>query len=201
MKNELSQECQHPKFKKQHITRDFQGEIFKYTTKVCSSCGVSLWGERNEQDYNEWLENLHSEKRHLFQVQYQLSEKVIDCLEQMRKRFAGVDVSLLTRALVTVYLNIVEDNEEIMERLETYIESDAYNILINDNKYTRRKTQFKLSGMRDLLAYSQLFDVKPSEIIENFIYRMILLSINEDEQMKAYWNSILKSVEMILKAA
>jgi hypothetical protein len=196
-------DCEHGNSKKGKAEKEFQGEIFEYKTNICRDCDASLWTNDTEVEYNHWLEGLqkNSKKRHLFQVQFSLTENSIKCLEKLRDRFPGVDLSLLMRALTMVYLEIVGNSEEMTAKIESYVESEDYQTLLIGPKESK-KIQFLPNGMREILSVCDLFTIKPSKVIEEAINRMILLSINKDKEMKNFWEgTILKSVEIILKAA
>ncbi|MCK5072222.1 MAG: hypothetical protein KAQ98_02270 [Bacteriovoracaceae bacterium] len=197
----MNKECSHTKYKSQKHKRIFQDEVFPYKAKTCADCGSILWNDELQKQFNMWLIDLHKNKRHLFQVQYQLSDNAIGCIEKLNERFLGIDQSLLIRALVMVNLEVVEDHEEILEIIEESIASGDYLTLIDGDKHAK-KLQFKPSGMLDILAYADMLKIRPGKIVEESLYRIVLLSIRTDPVMKEFWeNTILKSLEIILKAA
>lgn len=56
--------------------------------------------------------------------------------------------------------------------------------------------------MRDVEAYSQLTNLSKGKIIKNALYSVLLISINEDEEIKKFWeNEILEKITTIVKAA
>ncbi len=199
MKNK--QECSHSKSIKQIVTREFQKETFKFEANVCSDCGATLLTDDLEKEFNQWIETLAKSKRHLFQVQYSLSETALDCISKLSERFPSIDESLLIRCLVMVYFDIVEDSEHIMEMLEEYVDSADFEILKKGNQKSK-KVQFKPSGMNDIISYSEVLHTSTSKVVEEAVYRMLLLSIKEDSEMKEFWETIvLRSISTILKAA
>jgi len=47
-----------------------------------------------------------------------------------------------------------------------------------------------------------MIDEKASTIIEESLYRILLLNIKEDPEMRKYWEEVvLRNIEIILKAA
>lgn len=195
--------CLHSNTEMKKHEKIFNKEVFSYEAITCLDCGGHAWVESIEVEYNNWLNDLHknSKKRHLFQVQYSISETAKHCLSHLRGKFPGVDLSLLVRALVIIYLDEVETNEEISEGIEKLTQTYDYKELLTGDQI-KAKIGFKPQGMKDILATANLFGVKPSKVIEESLYRMLILSINEDDDMKKFWESlILSRVEIILKSA
>lgn len=193
--------CEHTSIKVEEHVKEFQKEKFSYNSQTCQECGAILWNSKTETQYNNWLNSLHSSKRHLFQVQFSLSETALQCIENINARYPGVDESLLIRAIVIVYLDIIDGIEDVANKIEAYTDTTDFHHLTNGAKRPK-KIQFKPNGMRDLLAYANLLELKASKVIEESIYRVLLLSIKEDDEMKEFWNKvILKNIETILKAA
>jgi hypothetical protein len=115
--------------------------------------------------------------------------------------FPHVEESLLIRALIVIYIDIVENEENVLTRIESYLDSEDFSQLI-DQKRVLKKLQFGPLGFQKMISYSKLFDMKLSKIVEEVLNRMILLSIKEDTEMKAFWeNVILKDIERIVMAA
>jgi len=194
-------ECSHKDLKNETHERKFQDEVFKYKSKTCLDCGAVLWNEVNEKKFNSWLIDLYKQKRHLFQVQYNLSENVIQCVDKLSERFPWIDQSLLIRALVVLNLDVVEENQEILNLVEGHLESEDYKHLTS-GAMIAKKLQFKPNGMQEILAYSGMLKVRPSKIIEESINRILLLGIKADPILKAFWeDTIIKNLETILKAA
>lgn len=194
-------ECEHTKSTKEKQTKEFQGEKFHFEAPTCCDCGSVLWNSEVEKRYNLWLEKLQSKKRHLFQVQYFLTDEALSCIQKLNERFSGVDDSLLIRAMVMIYLDIVEENEKIMKKVEKYLDTPDYHHLTGGKKRAK-KLQFKPSGMKDILALAEMFKVRPNKIIEEAIYRVLVVSIKEDVVMRDYWEKVvLRNIEIILKAA
>lgn len=197
----MKKECNHSKYRNQIHERMFQGEVFTYKAQTCQQCQSVLWNNKIQKKFNEWLVDLHKNKRHLFQIQYSLSDHAVSCVEKLNERFPGIDQSLLVRALVMVNLEIVEEDEKILEVVEENLGSEDYLVLI-DGKQHAKKLQFKPNGMVDILTYADMLKMKPGKIIEDSLYRILLLSIRTDPVMKEFWeNTILKNIEIILKAA
>jgi hypothetical protein len=144
---------------------------------------------------------LYKEKRHIFQIQYSISSHEQSCITKLLERFPNVEESLLIRALIIVYIEMVESEQEILERLESYLSSPDYVKLVNADKVAK-KLQFGPFGFQKIVSCSKLFDMKYSKIAEEVLSRMILLSIKEDDLMKDFWeNVILKDIQRIVMAA
>ncbi len=197
----MIKECNHKIYALKSHSKIFEGEEFIYKAKTCNDCGSEAWDDKLEKNYSNWLMDLHKTKRHIFQVQYSIPKYVQDCISKLLERFPHVEESLLIRALVMVYLNVVEDRDEILKKVEAYIDSDDYRILTKGSKINK-KVQFNPKGFNEILTHSNLFEIKPKSLIEEILKRMIILSIKEDKKMKDFWeNEILVGIETILMAA
>ncbi|MEI8347867.1 MAG: hypothetical protein WCG27_10395 [Pseudomonadota bacterium] len=197
----MKNECSHVHTKKQKIEREFQGEAFSALGTSCQDCGATLWDHALEKKYNNWLEDLHRKKRHIFQIQYSLSDSAIQCIKKLSERFPGADESLIIRALVIVQLDIVESNVTIMKKLHFHMKTADYEILTGGKKVAK-KLQFGPSGLQEILSLASLAHIKPHKLVEESIGRILLLSIKENPEMHSFWeNVVLKNIETILKAA
>ncbi len=197
----MKTECPHLNLKIETHEKTFQGEAFRYESKTCLDCEASLWDESSEKNFNSWLISLHKKKRHLFQIQYGLSQNAIQRIDKISERFPGIDESLLIRALVIINLDIVEENQEILSLVESHLDSEDYAHLTS-GPMIGKKLQFKPNGMQEILAYAGMLKVKPSKIIEESINRILLLGIKTDPVLKAFWEeTAIKNLETILKAA
>ena len=53
-----------------------------------------------------------------------------------------------------------------------------------------------------MLNHSRMTRLKKSQAVQNSLYSVLLISINEDEEIKKYWEEvILGQLETIVKAA
>jgi len=187
--------CEHEKTEQQMLTRSYLGETFTYLGEVCKNCDSSLWRDKNEEDFKQWLNELHTNKRHLFQIQYLISENQKKCLEKLNETFFGVDESALVRAITVVYLKFVAQFDG------NYEESEVYNSL-KGNRTIHKKVQFRPAGMQDIVSIKEMLNVKSSFVVEESLLRILTLSIETDEKMKDYWRSVVfQELETILKAA
>ncbi|MBT7669946.1 MAG: hypothetical protein HN623_10215 [Bdellovibrionales bacterium] len=197
----MKKECGHSKYTNTRHEKIFQGEHFKYRAKTCSKCKAVLWDNTVQTEYNQWLNMLYKSKRHLFQVQYGLSDRGQELIEKLNESFPGVEESLLIRAMIVINMEIVEENEDILELVEKHLQSED-NPLLRAGDKINKKLQFKPNGMQEIISYADMIDEKASTIIEESLYRILLLNIKEDPEMRKYWEEVvLRNIEIILKAA
>lgn len=199
----MEKECQHPQWENRKHSRLFQGEEFVFRANTCLSCESVLWDNECEKKYNKWINELYSntKQRHLFQIQYSISENAQKCIGKLSERFSGVKESLLIRALVITYIAKVDPIPEIESKIDEYSKEEDYSILIGGPKI-HKKLQFNPGGLKDILTLSDMLGVGPRTIVEESLFRMLLLSIKEDPEMRDFWeNIIIKGLEIILKAA
>ena len=98
-------------------------------------------------------------------------------------------------------MEIVEENEDILELVEKHLQSED-NTLLRAGDKINKKLQFKPNGMQEIISYADMIDEKASTIIEESLYRILLLNIKEDPEMRKYWEEVvLRNIEIILKAA
>lgn len=60
---------------------------------------------------------------------------------------------------------MVENEQEMLERLESYLSSAEYVKLVDSNKVAK-KLQFSPFGFQKIESYSKLFDMKHSENLQ-----------------------------------
>lgn len=188
--------CTHDEKIKRVLKRTFLGEDFTYDGEVCKRCESSLWDESSERAFKKWLTELHKKKRHLFQIQYSITKEVQKCLERLNESFFEIEESVLVRAIVIVYLKMVAGNDKGFDQ------GDVYSSFKKESEKVHKKIQFRPPGMRDIISIRDMLGVRSSFIVEEALLRILALSIESNEEMNAYWRSIVfKEIETILKAA
>jgi hypothetical protein len=193
--------CEHENTKMKKHERLFEKEVFSYKAQTCKDCGAVLWDSDLEEEYGKWMHLLYKEKRHIFQIQYSISSHVQDCITKLHERFPNVDESLLIRALIVIYIEMVENEQTVLERLESYLTTRDYMTLTDGDKIAK-KLQFGPMGFHKIVSYAKLLDMKYAKIVDEVLNRMVLLSVKEDAVMKNFWeNVILKDIERIVMAA
>jgi hypothetical protein len=114
------------------------------------------------------------------------------------------DTESVTLGAITItFINHLDTHKgrQIMKRLSEYKKSKDVEFL-KSGELQKMSLYFSPSGMRDIESYSRLSGLKKSAIIQNAIYSVLLVSINEDEEIKKYWEEvILKQLTTIAKAA
>ncbi len=88
-----------------------------------------------------------------------------------------------------------------MKRFAEYKKSKDIEIL-QEGEILQKSLYFSPNGMRDIESYSRMTRLKKSQAVQNALYSVLLISINEDEQIKKYWEEvILGQLATIAKAA
>lgn len=196
-------DCNHKNVSKKKRSRSFLGEKMNIMLSVCNDCDAEFWGKKEQEKYSKWINELHAKKRHLFQIQYGLTDAAAKCLKELESNLPVTihSSSLLIRSLIMIHMDIVEQDEWIQGRLETYLGDHDYEILI-DGKKNARKVQMSVIGMQEVVTAAQMANIKPRDFVELVLSRMLLIFINEDPKMKKFWRDhILAPLTMILKAA
>jgi hypothetical protein len=186
----------------QKVKREFLGYTFTYETLVNDE-GHALWNKDIEKQFTKWLYDLKNKDRELFRVQYSISSKAYEVLNLIKELIGIYDDSLLVRAITITFINHLDTHKgrRIMKRLSEYKKAKDVEAL-KSGELQKMSLYFSPSGMRDVESYSRLSGLKKSAIIQNALYSILLISINEDEEIKKYWEEvILRQLATIAKAA
>ena len=196
-------DCQHKNTAIKKVLKSFFEESHSFKLKVCNDCQSEFWGQKEQERYYHWMNDIYLKKRHLFQIQYKINDNLHACLEKLNEKFPNANESQLVRSLIMVYINVVEENESLQKKMEKHINnSDQECSLLTKNAKRLKKVQFNVLGMEDIFAVSEMLSIKPHNFIENALFRMLFIFINEDPEMKQFWQEfIFKNLSMILKAA
>jgi hypothetical protein len=186
----------------QKVEKEFLGHTFVYETLVNDE-GQALWNKDIEKQYTKWLYDLKSKDRELFRVQYPISSNAYEILNKIKERIGVYDDSLLVRAITITFINHLDTRKgrPIMKRFAEYKKSKDVEIL-QEGEILQKSLYFSPNGMRDIESYSRMTRLKKSQAVQNALYSVLLISINEDEQIKKYWEEvILGQLATIAKAA
>lgn len=195
-------ECLHKNFKEKIIEKKFLDLSFEYKTKVCSDCGAYLRGNEFERSYKTWLEEVYKNKRDKFQVQCHFSNNLIKCANNYLEDYPGVPITVFMRTLATIYLNIIDTNEGLASKFNSLMDSEILNSFASDADRKRINIQFKPNMMLDIIAISEVVDLKPSQIIENCILKMITAITSHDQKLKNFWETEIRNyLDVFLKGA
>lgn len=186
----------------QKVEKEFLGHTFVYETLV-NDQGQVLWNKDVEKQYTKWLYELKSKDRELFRVQYPISENACEVLNRIKEQIGVYDDSLLVRAITITFINHIDTykGRSIMKRFAEYKKSKDIEVL-REGEVFYKSLYFSPNGMRDVESYSRMTRLKKSQAVQNALYSVLLISINEDEEIKKYWEEvILGQLETIVKAA
>ncbi|GEM_PF-2113101 len=187
----------------QKVEREFLGHTFVYETLVDEETGQTLWNKEIDKQFSKWLYDLKNKDRELFRVQYSISSNAYDVLNRLKDLIGVYDDSLLVRAITITFIGHIDTykGRSILKRLAEYKKSSALEVL-KDGEPLKLSLYFSPSGMRDVESYSKLTKLKKSAAVQNALYSVLLISINEDEEIKKYWEEvILGQLTAIAKAA
>lgn len=187
----------------QKIEKEFLGHKFIYETLVDEKTGQTLWTNEIDGKFSKWLYDLKAKDRELFRVQYAISSSAYDVLNKIKELIGVYDDSLLVRAITITFINHLDTHKgrSIMKRLSDYKKSKDLEIF-KSSESIKMAFYFSPSGMRDIESYSKLTGLKKSTAVKNALYSVLLISINEDEEIKKYWKEvILAQLTTIAKAA
>lgn len=184
------------------VKKEFLGETFTYKT-VTDKEGKALWTKEIDNQFSHWLHQLKSENRELFKVQYAISENAHSVLEIIKEHIGVFDESLIVRAIAITFINFIDTKRghQMMKKLNQYKDSPDFKTL-TDGDTLKKNLYFSPIGMRDIEAYAQLTNLSKGKVIKNALYSVLLISINEDQEIKKFWEKeILEKITTIVKAA
>lgn len=184
------------------IQKEFLGQTFSYTTEIDTN-GNALWTEEIDNFFSKWLHQLKDDNRELFKVQYSLSTNAYDVFNELKEKIGVYDDSLLVRAITITFINFIDTKKRksMIEKLNIYKDSDNLEIL-KQGETLKKNLYFSPIGIRDVEAYSNLTGLKKSKVVKNALYSVLLISINEDREIKKFWEQeILEKLTIIVKAA
>ena len=195
-------ECSHKKFKTKTVAKKFFDLSFKTKTSVCLDCGAYLRNNEFEKKYLHWLEGIYKDRRDKFQTQCYFSKNLIKCAELYLEDYPGISTTVFVRALVTIFLNVIDADEEKSSQLESLMDSEIYESFVSDKDRKKINIQFKPIMMLDLIAISEVIDLKPAAIVEDVVIRLMTMITSQDERLRSFWESEIKNyLDMFLKAA
>ena len=185
------------------IEKEFLGNRFVYSTEVDESTGKALWNKDIDMKFSKWIYDLKNTDRELFKVQYSISFSAYGALTRLKDLIGVYDDSLLVRAITITFINYVDTRKGkgILKRLGEYKKSHDL-VILKEGELLKKNLYFSPSGMRDVEAYSSLTRLKKSAVVQNALYSILLISINEDAEIKKFWEDIiLGQLTTIAKAA
>lgn len=185
-----------------NVEKDFLGDIFSYNTEI-DEHGYALWTPQIDVEFSKWLHELKSKNRELFKVQYSHSSNAGKILEKIQDLVGVYEDSLIVRAITITFISIIDTKKgkNVIDRLSHYKNLEELEVLMQGHLH-KKSLYFSPSGMRVLEAYSKLTGLKKSKVVQNALYSVFLLSINEDDQIKKFWNEeILAKLKQMARAA
>ncbi|MCK5882920.1 MAG: hypothetical protein KAG61_04465 [Bacteriovoracaceae bacterium] len=195
-------ECSHKSFSNKKATKEIFDLKFETKTSVCNDCGAYLRDDEYEKKYLSWLEQVYKDRRDKFQTQCHFSKKLIKCAENYLEDYPGISSTVFMRALVTIYLNIIDMDEVKSEQLESLLDAEIYESFQNDKDRKKINIQFKPNMMIDLIAVSEVIDMRPAALVEEIVLKLMTVITSQDQKLRSFWESEIKSyLDMFLKAA
>lgn len=194
--------CSHKFFSNKKVSKEIFGLSFETKTSVCKDCGAYLRNDEFEKKYLQWIEGIYKNKRDKFQTQCHFSKNLINWAESYLEDYPGISPTVFMRALVTIYLNIIDIDEKKSAKLESLLDSEIYKSFKNDKDRKKINIQFKPNMMIDLIAISEVIEMKPAAIVEDTVMKLMTVITSQDQKLRSFWESEIKSyLDMFLKAA
>ncbi len=195
-------DCVHENTTKKLVKKEILGSTFECETMVCTDCGSYLRDASYDTSYMAWLENIYKNDRNKFQIQCHLSSKLIQCAEQFLANYPSVSLTFFFKSLVVVFLDHIDGNEKLSTQLDEMMDKQILNTFRNDTENKRVNIQFKPKMIIELATISKMVSLKPSQIVESCVVKLMTTLTSQDAQLKAFWETeIMRYVDSMLKAA
>ena len=193
-------ECTHQSTSKKMVKIDYFGLTFSAKMDVCDKCEAYLWTEESKVKLNQWMSEQKRQHRDSFIVQTSITVQAKQCLDEIIRDYPTIQISALIRAMTVVFLEFMK-RPEASAIFEDVAAGEHYSLLSVGEKDVA-KVQFNATGMLDLESWSKILDMTNAKIVEEAVYRITSLHIENDPKLKEFWNSqILPQLTMILKSA
>lgn len=190
--------CNHTNASKTTISRELSGHIFTGEALVCRDCNAEMWDDALHEKFNSWVSNLHVKPR----VQFKMSGYSDQCLEQVLNRFPGANKAIFVRAMITVYMLLLQQGPKANDILNQIFDSEYFQTFESDSKSDMFQTDVKPNLYFKIQSWAKIFDLKPNEFASEAFHIMMAFCIAEDKELKDFWNSqILPQIENIIIAA
>jgi hypothetical protein len=195
-------ECSHKSISHKKVKKEIFDMVFEAKTSVCNDCGAHLRDSDYEKKYMHWLEGIYKERRDKFQTQCHFSKNLIKCAETCLEEYPGISPTVFFRALVTIYFNVVDRDENKSAQFESTLNTEIYESFIHDKNRKKVTIQFKPKMMIELLAISDFLGESTSSIVEEVVVKFMTMITSHDEKLRKFWeNEIRGYLDMFLKAA
>lgn len=192
------QDCDHENQSEREITREVSGHVFFAKTLICTNCGAELWTESLSTEFNKWINGLQVRPR----IQFKMSHKADQCLDQILSRFPGSNKAIIVRAMIAVYIDALKQGPSTNDIFNQIFDSKYFQTFLEDGETRMFNTDVKPFFYFDIQSWGKLFSLKPNELAWEAFHLMMALCIAEDAPLREYWrNVILPQIETIIKAA
>lgn len=200
-KRKPSVECLHINVATKKVIKEIFDLHFNVETIVCNNCGAFLRGNEYEEKYNYWLEESYKGNKDKFQIECHFSNDIFECMKKYLVNYPGTSLATFIKALVVIYLNVLDRDEKKSIQLESLLEREILKSLTNDQDKRRFTIQFKPKLMVELIAAAEALDVGISVLVEEVVVKLLDLFTSRYPKSREFWDSeIHGSLDMILKA-
>lgn len=187
---------------KKVVAKEFLGEVFRHETLECAETGAYLHGPEFEAAYRDWLNELYKSKRAKFQIQCHFGDSLMRCADSYLVQHPGVATTVFFRILATSYITIIDGDEKLSERFDGLLDANVYDSFVDSDGRTRVSIQFKPAMMVDIVATSEVLEMKMSQIVEESILKMMTAIVSQEPEMRAFWrDKVSAMIDVMLKSA
>ncbi len=195
-------ECSHNNISKKKVKKEIFDITFEAKTSLCNDCGAYLRDGEYEKKYMHWLERIYKDRRDKFQTQFHFSKNLIKCAETYLEEYPGISPTVFFRALVTIYFNVFDSDENKSSQFESILDSEIFDSFEKDKDRKKVTIQFKPKMMIELMAISEFLGISSSAVVEEVVTKMMTMITSHDDKLREFWETEIRVyLEMFLKAA
>lgn len=148
-----------------------------------------------------WLEGIYKDRRDKFQTQCHFSNNLIKYSKTYLEEYPGISPTVFFRALVTIYFNVVDSDENKSSQFESILDSEIFDSFETDKDRKKVTIQFKSKMMIELMAISEFLGISSSTVVEEVVTKIVTMITFHDDKLREFWETDIRVyLEMFLKA-
>jgi hypothetical protein len=163
------------KLARSQLRESLEGIVFSAEAEVCLSCNAELWDDSLRKEFSDWIGKLDPKSKP--RIQFKMSRNADQCLHKIMGFFPGAVKTVVVRAMIGVYFEMMRGGSEINDLFNEIFESEYYSSFENDNERVAFHTDVKPLFYFDIESWANLFDMKTNEISLEAFHLMTALCV------------------------
>lgn len=193
--------CLHSDVSLNEVEKKLFDLSFKTESLVCNKCGAILRGKEYEGNFNIWLRENYQNNPEKFKLDCYFPHNIFQAAQEYLKAYPGTSIDSFLKALVVIYLNLVDQYENESISLKSLFESEVSKLLANNEDRRQIDIHVKPKLMIEILAITEVFGVSPSALVEEVIIKLMAAYLSHEPRMRRFWDrEVHRYLYFILKA-